>query len=110
MLQLCSCHQSCLNSFARVLCVIPLDFRENLPVTDCFHRCSCKSYKPELYNDLLLEMDLQLLCSRATFYFANDLNFSDAGGSSDDAPFDLNRWKAGFGRINEAMKMKMFYV
>ncbi|EIM82440.1 Piwi-domain-containing protein [Stereum hirsutum FP-91666 SS1] len=51
-----------------------------------------------------------LLCSRATFYFANDLNFSDAGGSSDDAPFDLNRWKAGFGRINEAMKMKMFYV
>lgn len=92
------------------MCVFSLDFHENLFVTDCFYRRSRKSYKLESYYDLLTETELQLLCSRATFYFANDLNFSDAGGSSDDAPFDLNRWKAGFGQINEAMKMKMFYV
>lgn len=64
------------------------------------------------YNDIKYahRHQQQLLCSRATFYFDHDLNFSDAGGSSDDTPFDLNRWKAGFGRITDAMKRKMFYV
>ncbi|ETW76417.1 hypothetical protein HETIRDRAFT_480543 [Heterobasidion irregulare TC 32-1] len=51
-----------------------------------------------------------IVCSRAAFYFEDNLHFDSDVASSSNKPFDLEDWKAGFKKVHANIISKMFFV